>query len=94
MTKRAMELAVGKLADLMRSGHDPKAVLDQSTMNSWQGLFELKQSGGIRSNEPAWRQEQRDRVAQAVPSIAARPIQQPRTIEVEATDVAAVALGR
>jgi uncharacterized protein YdaU (DUF1376 family) len=95
MTKRAMELAVGKLAELMRSGHDAKTVLDQSTMNSWQGLFEIK--GGAtasRSNEPAWREEQRSRVAQAVPSIAARPIQQPRTIEMEATHVAPPALGR
>lgn len=97
MTKRAMELAVGKLAELMRSGHDPKVVLDQSTMNSWQGLFEIK-GGAVasrsRSTEPAWREEQRSRVAQAVPSIAARPIQQPRTIEMEATHVAPPALGR
>lgn len=45
MTPRAMDLAVAKLADLMRAGSDPKAVLDQSTMNSWQGLFEIKARG-------------------------------------------------
>lgn len=45
MTARAMELAITKLADLMRAGSDPKAVLDQSTMNSWQGLFEIKTRG-------------------------------------------------
>ena len=97
MTKRAMELAVLKLADLMRDGHDPHAVLDQSTRNSWQGLFELKQaqaSGAGRSAEPAWREEQRSRISQAVPGIAARPIAQPRTIEMEVTHAAPAALGR
>lgn len=51
MTTRAMELAMIKLADLMRAGSDPKAVLDQSTMNSWQGLFEIK-ARGINTTTP------------------------------------------
>lgn len=51
MTPRAMDLAVAKLADLMRAGSDPKAVLDQSTMNSWQGLFEIK-ARGINTTTP------------------------------------------
>lgn len=42
MTQRAMELAVIELAKLRDQGHDPKAVLDQSTLHSWQGLFEVK----------------------------------------------------
>lgn len=42
MTIRAKELAIGKLGRLRDAGHDPGAVLDQSVMNSWQGLFEVK----------------------------------------------------
>lgn len=42
MTDRAKNLAVGLLAELAAAGDPPGAVLDQSTFNSWQGLFELK----------------------------------------------------
>lgn len=52
------------------------------------------QPAARRNAEPAWREEQRSRIAQAVPSIAAKTIQQPRTIEMEATDVTPLALGR
>lgn len=40
--RRAQELAVKKLARLRDQGHDPEAVLDQSTMANWQGLFPVK----------------------------------------------------
>lgn len=42
MTDHAKELAVKDLASLKADGHDPKAVLDQSIMNSWQALYPLK----------------------------------------------------
>lgn len=42
MTDRAKTLAVGMLNKLSAAGNAPDAVLDQSTFNSWQGLFELK----------------------------------------------------
>jgi hypothetical protein len=42
MTMRARELAVVKLDALMAQGYSPAAVLQQSTMNSWQGLFPLQ----------------------------------------------------
>ena len=42
MTDKARALAVAKLDRLRDAGHEPEAVLDQSTMNSWQGLFEIK----------------------------------------------------
>ena len=42
MTDRAIELAILKLESLKEKGHDPKKVLEQSTFNSWQGLFPLK----------------------------------------------------
>ena len=42
MTAKAMELAVMKIAALQSSGNDPVEVLNQSTFNSWQGLFPIK----------------------------------------------------
>jgi hypothetical protein len=42
----AVPLALAKLAKLKAAGNDPNEVLEQSTMNSWQGLFEVKQPGG------------------------------------------------
>lgn len=44
LTPRALQLAVGKLARLQEQGHDAAAVLDQSTLNSWQDLYALKGS--------------------------------------------------
>lgn len=45
MTQRAMELAVRELDTLRKAGQDPAAVLDQSVMRGWQGLFSLKPNG-------------------------------------------------
>lgn len=42
LTDAAVKLAIGELEKLMAKGHRPRAVLDQSTMNSWRGLFEVK----------------------------------------------------
>ncbi|CAG9172453.1 replication protein [Cupriavidus respiraculi] len=42
MTEYAKRLAVGELEKFRSCGQDPEAVLNQSTMNSWQGLFEVK----------------------------------------------------
>ena len=42
VTAEAIPLLVRKLESLRRVGNDPTAVLDQSTMNGWQGLFEVK----------------------------------------------------
>lgn len=39
MTNRAIHLAIGNLDKLRAEGQDVAAVLDQSTMNSWLGLF-------------------------------------------------------
>lgn len=50
MTPRAMTLAIRQLEELRQRGHDPTAILDQSTQNSWKGLFEPKGNGnGKRS---------------------------------------------
>lgn len=42
LTDDAVKLAFNTLEKLMQDGHKPRAVLDQSTMNSWRGLFEIK----------------------------------------------------
>lgn len=42
MTTRAQELAFAQLADLKARGHDPVAVINQSIVRGWAGLFELK----------------------------------------------------
>jgi hypothetical protein len=42
MTERAAKLVVESLGRLKQAGNDPSAVLDQSTQNSWQGVFPIK----------------------------------------------------
>ncbi len=42
MTDRAATSLIKKLDDFRSRGHDPTAVLDQSTINRWQDLYELK----------------------------------------------------
>lgn len=41
-TERAINLAINTLDRLRADGNDPAAVLDQSTLNSWQGLFAVR----------------------------------------------------
>lgn len=50
ITPDAIPLAIKKLASLRDGGNDPKAVLEQSTMNCWQGLFEVKPDSVARSS--------------------------------------------
>jgi hypothetical protein len=45
LTDHARNLCVKKLEEFQRRGHDPAAVLNESAMNGWQGLFEPK--GGV-----------------------------------------------
>ena len=42
LTEYAVNLIVKRLNDFRAAGHDPGAVLDQSTEMGWQGVFELK----------------------------------------------------
>lgn len=37
-----LPLAIKKLAELRDAGHDPRAVLEQSTLNSYKGLFPIR----------------------------------------------------
>lgn len=55
MTDRAKKLAVATLEKLKAEGHDPKAVLQQSVFNSWQGLFAPKgNSNENPSRQPSY----------------------------------------
>ena len=42
LTEHAMTLAIKELEKLKTVGNDPNAVLNKSTLHSWQGLFEIK----------------------------------------------------
>lgn len=52
-TPHAMRLAVKSLENLKTAGNDPRAVLEQSIMNSWQGLFPLKSPPAQSGNQPS-----------------------------------------
>lgn len=57
-TPRAIELLQAKLAELMRSGHSPRAVLEQSVERGWRGLFAVKPDAQQQhSNRNAGRDE-------------------------------------
>lgn len=49
LTERAAQLLIGKLEKMMQAGQTPRAVLEQSIMNSWKGVFEVRDEGGRRS---------------------------------------------
>jgi hypothetical protein len=46
MTEHAQRLAIRRLDELRSEGHDPRAVIEQSIMHGWQGLFPLRQDRG------------------------------------------------
>lgn len=49
MTQRAEELIIGKLETIwMQHGHEPSAVIDQSIVNGWRGVFPLKDESNDR----------------------------------------------
>jgi hypothetical protein len=50
MTPHAIKLAYGKLEKLKAEGHEPKAVLEQSIFNSWQGLFPVHKDTQVETN--------------------------------------------
>ncbi len=49
-TDHACELLVTALARLRDSGHDPTAVLDQSTRNSWKDVYPIRPNGNGAPN--------------------------------------------
>lgn len=46
-TDRAKELLLKQLGELKAKGYDPRTVLDNSTRNNWQDLYEPRQGGKI-----------------------------------------------
>lgn len=42
LSAHGVKLAIRELEKLRRDGHDPGAVLDQSTLQNWRGLFPIK----------------------------------------------------
>jgi hypothetical protein len=93
-TERACELLVGQLEKLRDAGHDPGAVLDRSTSNSWTGVFPLPmesrrpQLQSIPSRLTANQQHQQN----VIGALTGRSHR--RTIDVDATEVFAPALAR
>ncbi len=64
LTDRAMQLILGKLDKFRRAGVDVGAILDQSTTNGWQDVFELRKGktdrngnglGDVITDNPATR---------------------------------------
>lgn len=49
LTEYAIKLALGQLERLKAAGHAPAAVLNQSTFNSYQGLFPVKVIHGLEA---------------------------------------------
>ena len=50
LTADGIPLAIKKLDAMRTAGQDPRAVLEQSTMNNYQGLFDVKSSGHARAS--------------------------------------------
>lgn len=71
ITADGIKLAIRELEKLRAAGHDPKLILEQSILNSWQGLFEP------RVDREAVRQAERNRNA----SVGAQREQRPLTEE-------------
>lgn len=54
LTDDAKTLTVRELAKLRDQGHDPRAVLEQSIMKSWRGVFPCKPEIAALKVEPPW----------------------------------------
>jgi len=51
-TPRALNMLVQRITDFMAKGHDPTAILENSIVNSWKGVFEPKgNQNGIRTEK-------------------------------------------
>ncbi|UUM20862.1 hypothetical protein [Mycoavidus sp. SF9855] len=53
MSDDAQVRAIAQLSRLRDDGHDPSAVIDQSIVSNWKGLFELKRRGSPELNKQA-----------------------------------------
>lgn len=53
LTDRAIQLLLGNLDKLANSDDEKVAILNQSILNGWQGIFPLKENSGKRSRQQA-----------------------------------------
>jgi hypothetical protein len=72
MTDRARELILRKLEGLMNRGHPPQEVLEESIVNNWAGVFELKgnRNGGNRQQQPSKTEQREARGAEVIRNLA------------------------
>lgn len=61
MTEYAQKLAIKVLEKFRLAGHDPKASIDQSILNGWQGLFEPRSEAVARVTNKQEALESRNR---------------------------------
>ena len=54
MTEKARDLIIKKLHDMKKAGQDANAVLEQSVMSSWTGIFPIKADTGPGGKEAPW----------------------------------------
>lgn len=57
MTNLAQTRLIAELSRLREDGNEPQAVLDQSILNGWKGVFPLKQQAGAPLGSKAARQQ-------------------------------------
>ncbi len=60
-TERAINIILARLQKFKSKGQDPNAILDQSTSNSWKGVFELKEGKNGSRNFAQEREDERIR---------------------------------
>lgn len=67
ITERACQLLIKKLTMFHNTGHDVNAILDQSTVNSWQDLYEIKPDYQSKRKGPVtFHQQQVENIKQAM----------------------------
>lgn len=70
LTDDAVSLAMCELEKLMQAGHKPRAVLEQSTLNSWRGLFPIKANvtsiSGDRESRDAFNERENARAKETL----------------------------
>src|SRR6266705_1905740 len=69
LTKRAIGMAISKLWDFKNRGYDIAKILDASTFNCWQGLFEPKEA--IHNARESFEQQKRRREEKALGDVFA-----------------------
>ncbi|MGQ0721006.1 MAG: hypothetical protein ACT4PE_05460 [Candidatus Eiseniibacteriota bacterium] len=69
-TPKARQLSIARLDELRAAGHQPRAVVDQSILNGWRGLFEVK-PGSTASHQP--NSERADRLARIRKNLEENP---------------------